>query len=211
MVPLQVTQARPVGMMKSPLADRFSPIILASASPRRAKLLKQIGLDFQVCPSNCAETVVRGNSPTRVVEELALMKAQSVGRCFNGGLIIGADTIVVDNQRIIGKPESNQHAIEILRRLSGNHHTVVTGVSLLDLGRKRESVWSENTLVYFRRLRESEILDYVRNNDVLDKAGGYGIQGMAAAFVSRVEGCYFNVVGLPLAGLVEKLWELAEN
>lgn len=197
--------------MKSQLAERFSSIILASASPRRAELLKQIGLEFRVCPSELAETITTPVSPTELVKELALMKAQAVGRRFNRGLIIGADTIVVFNQQIIGKPENNRHAIEILGKLSGNHHTVVTGVSLLDLGRKRHIVWSENTLVYFRKLRESEIRDYVRSQDVSDKAGGYGIQEKAAAFVSRVEGCYFNVVGLPLASLVEKLWELADN
>ena len=198
-------------MMKLQLAERFSSIILASASPRRAELLKQIGLDFQVCPSDLAETMVTQTSPSAVVEELALMKAQTVGRRFNCGLIIGADTVVVINQQIIGKPENNRHAIEILSQLSGNRHKVVTGVSLLDLDREQQIVWSEKTLVYFRKLRESEILEYVSSHDVSDMAGGYGIQEKAAAFVSRVEGCYFNVVGLPLASLAEKLWELTEN
>ncbi|MDE0041553.1 MAG: Maf family protein [Candidatus Poribacteria bacterium] len=198
-------------MMKLQLTERFSNIILASASPRRAELLKQIGLDFQVCPSDLAEAIKTRTPPTKLVEELALMKAQTVGKRFNRGLIIGADTIVVINQQIIGKPENDHHAIEILSRLSGNRHKVITGVSLLDLDREQQVVWSESTLVYFRRLRESEILEYVRSHDVLDKAGAYGIQEKAAAFVSRIEGCYFNVVGLPLASLVEKLWELTEN
>ena len=197
--------------MKSQLAERFSNIILASASPRRAELLKRIGLDFRVCPSDLVETMTTRTPPAKLTEELALMKAQTVGRRFNRGLIISADTIVVINQQIIGKPENNRHAIEILSLLSGNHHKVITGVSLLDLDRKRQIVWSESTLVYFRRLRELEIREYVRSHDVSDKAGAYGIQEKAAAFVSRIEGCYFNVVGLPLASLVEKLWELAEN
>ncbi len=199
------------GMMKLQFAEPFPTIILASASPRRAELLKQIGLNFQVFPSELAETIPTPTSPTALAKDLALMKAQTVGRRFKRGLIIGADTIVVFEQQILGKPENDHHAIEILSRLSGNHHEVVTGVSLLDLERKRKIVWSESTLVYFRKLRKSEILDYVHSHDVLDKAGGYGIQEMAAAFVSRVEGCYFNVVGLPLASLVEKLWELTEN
>ena len=198
-------------MVKSLLAERFSDIILASASPRRAELLKQIGLDFQVCPSGLSETVATPTSPAEVVEELALKKAQTVGRRFNRGLIIGADTVVAINRKIIGKPESNRHAIEILSQLNGNHHEVVTGVSLLDLEKERQIVWSERTLVHFRKLRESEILEYVSSHDVSDKAGAYGIQEKAAAFVSRVEGCYFNVVGLPLASLVEKLWELSES
>lgn len=198
-------------MMKSRLAERFSNIILASASPRRAELLKQIGLDFRVCPSGLAEPTTTRTPPAKLTEELALMKAETVGRRFSRGLIIGADTIVVINQQIIGKPENDRHAIEILRQLSGNHHKVITGVSLLDLDRKQRVVWSESTLVYFRKLRESEILEYVRSHDVSDKAGAYGIQEKAAAFVSRVEGCYFNVVGLPLASLAEKLWELSES
>ena len=198
-------------MVKSLLAERFSDIILASASPRRAELLKQIGLDFQVCPSDLSETVATPTSPAKVVEELALKKAQTVGRRFNRGLIIGADTVVAINRKIIGKPENNRHAIEILSQLSGNHHEVVTGVSLLDLEKERQFVWSERTLVHFRKLRESEILEYVSSHDVSDKAGAYGIQEKAAAFVSRIEGCYFNVVGLPLASLVEKLWELSES
>ena len=198
-------------MVKSLLAERFSDIILASASPRRAELLKQIGLDFQVCPSDLLETVATSTSPAGVVEELALKKAQTVGRRFNRGLIIGADTVVAINRKIIGKPENNRHAIEILSQLSGNHHEVVTGVSLLDLEKERQIVWSERTLVHFRKLRESEILEYVSSHDVSDKAGAYGIQEKAAAFVSRIEGCYFNVVGLPLASLVEKLWELSES
>lgn len=198
-------------MIDSLLAERFSDIILASASPRRAELLKQIGIDFQVCPSDISEKVATRASPTDVVEELALMKAQTVGRRFRRGLIIGADTVVAINREIIGKPENNRHAVEILSQLSGTHHEVVTGVSLLDLGKERHIVWSERTAVHFRKLRESEILEYVCSHDVLDKAGAYGIQEKAAAFVSRVEGCYFNVVGLPLASLVEKLWELSEN
>lgn len=198
-------------MVKSLLAEQFSDIILASASPRRAELLKQIGLDFQVCPSDLSETVATPTSPAEVVEELALKKAQTVGRRFNRGLIIGADTVVAINRKIIGKPENNRHAIEILGQLSGNHHEVVTGVSLLDLEKERQIVWSERTQVHFRKLRESEILEYVSSHDVSDKAGAYGIQEKAAAFVSRIEGCYFNVVGLPLASLVEKLWELSES
>ena len=199
------------GMMKLQFAEPFPTIILASASPRRAELLKQIGLNFQVFPSELAETIPTPTSPTALVKDLALIKAQIVGKRFKRGLIIGADTIVVFEQQILGKPENDRHAIEILSQLSGNHHEVVTGVSLLDLEKERHIVWSERTRVHFRKLRESEILEYVCSHDVSDKAGAYGIQEKAAAFVSRIEGCYFNVVGLPLASLVEKLWELSES
>ena len=198
-------------MTKSRLVEKFPTIILASASPRRADLLKQIELDFQVYPSGVVETEITHNSPTEIVKQLAVMKAQAVSAHFNCGLIIGADTIVAINQQIIGKPENDQHAIEILMLLSGKRHEVVTGTALLDLDKKREITWAETTAVYFRELYESEILEYVRSHEASDKAGAYGIQGRAAAFVSRVEGCYSNVVGLPLASLIEKLWELAES
>ena len=198
-------------MINSLIAERFTDIILASASPRRAELLKQIGLNFQVCPSDLLETVATRTAPAEAVEKLALRKAQTVGRRFKRGLVIGADTVVAINREIIGKPENNRHAVEILSQLSGTHHEVVTGVSLLDLEKERQIVWSERTLVYFRKLHESEILEYVCSHDVSDKAGAYGIQEKAAAFVSRIEGCYFNVVGLPLASLVEKLWGLSES
>ena len=198
-------------MTKSWLVENFPTIILASASRRRADLLRQIELDFQVYPSGVVETHITHNSPTEIVKQLAVMKARAVNEHFDYGLIIGADTTVVINQQIVGKPENNQHAIEILMHLSGKRHEVVTGISLLDLDRKREITWAETTAVYFRKLRESEILEYVRSHETSDKAGAYGIQERAAAFVSRVEGCYFNVVGLPLASLVERLWELAEN
>lgn len=198
-------------MTKSRLVENFPSIILASASPRRADLLRQVELDFQVCPSGVVEKEVTHNPPTKITTELAVMKAKAVREHFDCGLIIGADTIVVINQQVVGKPENAQHAIEILMSLSGKRHEVVTGISLLDLDRKREITWAETTAVYFRKLREPEILEYVRSHKTSDKAGAYGIQGRAAAFVSRVEGCYFNVVGLPLASLVENLWDLAEN
>ena len=181
-------------------------IILASRSPRRAELLRQIGLEFEVRPSEVEEPKITQAAPAIAVQELALAKAKAVASTLDEGLVIGADTVVVIDQDAIGKPKNNAHAIQILTRLSGNRHDVITGVALLD--RDREIVWAEETAVYFRKLRQSEILEYVRSGETLDKAGAYGIQGRAVAFVERIEGCYTNVVGLPLASLIERLWEL---
>ncbi|MCZ6678588.1 MAG: Maf family protein [Candidatus Poribacteria bacterium] len=188
----------------------FPNIILASKSLRRAALLRQIGLEFEVRPSEVDEPDIPHTSPALAVQELARTKAKAVAAPLNTGLVIGADTVVFIDRQAIGKPENDAHAIEILTRLSGNRHEVITGVALVDLDRGREVMWSEHTAVYFRRLRQSEILEYVRSGEALDKAGAYGIQDRAGAFVERIEGCYFNVVGLPLASLVERLWGLLE-
>ncbi len=198
-------------MNEPQLIECFPHTILASTSPRRAALLRQIGLDFQVYPSGVLEDIMVRPSPLMVTSELAMLKARAVRDRVNRGLIIAADTVVVINQQILGKPNSASHAIQILKRLSGTHHEVITGTVLLDLDRNRERAWTETTRVYFRELHASEICEYVRSQDFADKAGGYGIQGRAGAFVSRIEGCYFNVVGLPLASLVERLWELARR
>ena len=198
-------------MIKSDLLEHFPKIVLASASPRRANLLRQIGFEFQICPSHVDESKTVEASPETVVQELALAKAKAVAADLKNGLVIGADTIVVINQQVVGKPEHIEHAIEILTQLSGARHEVMTGVALVDLGRRREIVWQEKTVVQFRKLHRREILTYANSGEVLDKAGAYGVQGRAAAFVERIEGCYFNVVGLPLASLVERLWNLASN
>jgi septum formation protein len=194
---------------KSGLLEHFPKIVLASASPRRANLLKQIGLEFQICPSRVDESAITNSSPDTAVQELALTKAKAVAGNHMNGLVIGADTVVVINRRVIGKPEHAAHAVEILTQLSGVCHEVMTGVALVDLERRREVVWQEKTVVQFRKLHRREILTYVNSGEAVDKAGAYGVQGRAAAFVERIEGCYFNVVGLPLASLVERLWNLA--
>ena len=198
-------------MIESPQLDNILPnIILASKSPRRADLLKQIGLKFEVSPSEIKEPQITA-SPAIAVQELALTKARTVAAKFNAGIVLGADTVVVIDGQPIGKPENNAHAVEILTQLSGNRHEVITGVALIDIKRKNEIVWAEKTAVYFRELRQSEILAYVRSGESSDKAGAYGIQGSAGAFVERIEGCYFNVVGLPLASLTAQLWKQFES
>ena len=188
------------------LRGEIPNIILASASPRRANLLRQIGLEFRVLPSQINEPNIE-SQPIEAVKCIAYEKAKAVIDQVESGLVIGADTTVVANQVAIGKPASYQQAVELLTKLSGGRHQVITGVALIDVSQKTEIVWSETTSVFFRQLNNKEIEAYVASGEANDKAGAYGIQGKAATFVRKIEGCYFNVVGLPLASLAEKLYQ----
>ena len=183
-------------------------LVLASASPRRSALLSQIGMTFEVRPSDIVEPplTVHLNTPaSEVTQKLALLKAIDVAQHFNEAIIIGADTLVSLAGKLLGKPIDDTEAFEMLAHLSGTRHEVVTGVALVDAETGREIVWSETTQVYFRELHSTEIAAYIASGEASDKAGAYGIQGRGAAFVRRIEGCYFNVVGLPLASFVERL------
>lgn len=187
-------------------------LILASASPRRANLLSQIGLKFEIYPSNISENPPQNSaSPEFVTKELALQKARSVAERHTEGFVIGADTLVSLEDELLGKPKNATHAQEMLTYLSGTCHNVVTGVALIDAKRKTEKTWAETTQVYFRELCPAEIAAYIETGEATDKAGAYGIQGRGAAFVKRIEGCYFNVVGLPLASLVQELMEFEHD
>ena len=135
----------------------------------------------------------------------------SVTQHYNHGLIIGADTLVSLEGELLGKPTDDADASAMLSRLSGTCHEVVTGVALIDAATGQKHVWAETTQVYFRRLHAAEIAAYIESGEASDKAGAYGIQGRGAAFVRRIEGCYFNVVGLPLASLVEHLSDFQSN
>ncbi|MBM3240504.1 septum formation inhibitor Maf [Candidatus Poribacteria bacterium] len=183
----------------------YPKLILASASPRREQLLKQIGLEFEVMPSDFDESRVCMNNPAETAERAALEKARAVAKKLIEGIVIGADTIVVHENEVMGKPKDQSDAIKMLKRLSGKKHEVITGVALVNARNNREYVWSEKTSVWFRQLSNIEIKKYVESGQPMDKAGAYGIQGRAAAFVKKINGCYFNVVGLPLASLVENL------
>ena len=194
-------------MINDVLKGKIPNIVLASASPRRAELLRQIGLEFRVLPSQINEPDIK-NHPIEAVKHIAYQKAEVVADQLESGLVIGADTTVVANQAIIGKPASYQQAVDSLQKLSGCRHQVMTGVALIDVSQKTEMVWAETTSVFFRQLHNEEIEAYVANGEANDKAGAYGIQGEAATFVNRIEGCYFNVVGLPLASLTENLYQI---
>ena len=189
-------------------------LVLASASPRRATLLSQIGLTFDVHPSDVVESphdIPSDNPASEVTQRLALLKAATVAQRFDEAIIIGADTLVSLDGELLGKPTDDANAFEMLTHLNGTRHEVVTGVALIDAGTGREIVWAETTQVYFRELRNDEIAAYIASGEASDKAGAYGIQGRGAAFVRRIEGCYFNVVGLPLASFVEHLSNFQSN
>lgn len=182
------------------------PFILASRSPRRRKLLAQLGLDFEVHPSDLDEQATLYQPPDELVEHLALAKARLVAPCFPEALTLGADTIVVIDGTVLNKPADAAEARAMLRRLSGRTHTVYTGLALLHPVSKREVTASEATRVSFAPLSDEEIEAYIATGSPLDKAGAYGIQDdYGAVFIRRIEGDYYNVVGLPLHRLYRLL------
>lgn len=174
-------------------------LILASASPRRRELLQQVGSAFQVEVSNTPEQVDPSLLPEEMVQQLALQKALAVAAAHTSGLVLGADTVVVNDGVLLGKPESTEEATKMLRSLSGRWHQVMTAVALVDAsGARTPWVSVEKTRVKFRNLTENDIAAYLATGEFMDKAGAYGIQGYGALLVEKIEGCYFNVVGLPL-------------
>jgi septum formation protein len=180
-------------------------IILASASPRRKQLLEQIGLVFDIMPSNIDENNLMHHDPLKNIQAIALHKAQDVATKVNEGLIIAADTQILINGHILGKPIDERDAINMLSKLNGRVHKVITGVAILDVQTGFKETWVETTLVKFRELSFDEIIAYIESGEYEGKAGAYGIQGRAAAFVEKIEGCYSNVVGLPLSKLMQRL------
>lgn len=171
-------------------------IILASSSPRRQELLRQINCDFRCITSNVVEEAGFGKLPQTIVTNNALAKAMSVAKQYPNEVVLGADTIVAMQKNIYGKPVDRNAAIEMLKSLSGKYHEVYTGLALINKGKSWCEV--EKTRVKFATLTESEITDYIDTGEPFDKAGAYAIQGLAAMFVEEIEGCYTNVVGLPL-------------
>ena len=182
-------------------------IVLASASPRRKELLEQIGLQFEVEPSNCDEEITSGSEPHEMARKLSLGKATAAASKHRNALIIAADTLVVFGNRILGKPHTDSEAREMLRALNGQAHSVITGFTILDTESGKVLSRSVETRVHMRKLTLREIDSYVRSKEPLDKAGGYAIQGLGAVLVDRIEGDYFNVVGLPLSAMAESLKE----
>ncbi len=174
-------------------------LILASASPRRRELLQQIGAEFEVEVSHTPEVIDASLSPENMVQQLALQKASAVAAGHTDGIVLGSDTIVVNDGVLMGKPSSAEEAAAMLRSLSGKWHQVMTAVALVDASAEREP-WTavEITGVKFRELSDTDIANYLSTNEYRDKAGSYGIQGYGALLVEKIEGCYFNVVGLPL-------------
>lgn len=181
------------------------PFILASGSPRREALLRKLDLPFEVVPSSVSEDHGEASNPEELVQQLALMKARDVAGRFPDRVVIGADTVVVLGEIIIGKPADKDEARGILRSLSGKKHTVFTGVALVKNVEEEEHIFYERTDVTFFPLEDEMIDYYVGTFRPLDKAGAYGIQDWSACFVEKIEGCYNNVVGFPLARFVQLL------
>jgi septum formation protein len=186
------------------LRQRFGKIILASASPRRANILKQVGFDFQVISSDVEEVFVSGD-PVECAKELASRKASVVAERFSDRIVIGADTIVYLENRILGKPQNADEASAMLEFLSGRTHHVYTAFTLLQKSKNVEVTDVEMTEVTFRQLLPDEIKHYIASDAPLDKAGAYGIQDESAVFVERINGDFYNVVGLPITKIYSAL------
>ena len=181
------------------------PIILASASPRRQELLASLGLSFEIKISDVDESMDEQLSPAQQVEQLAERKATAVAAQLNQGLVIGADTLVVLNQSVLGKPADRQEAMEMIKRLQGRSHEVFTGLAVIDAATDKTVVTHQVTAVRFKPMTAEEIERYVDTGESYDKAGAYAVQGKASIFIDSIRGCYFNIVGLPVAKLADVL------
>lgn len=178
-------------------------IILASASPRRREILEQVGVAFTVKVADVSEEIDPSLSPGEQVRLLAERKAKAVSAQLSGEIVVAADTMVCIGGETLGKPSSLEEGLSMLKRLSGRTHSVVTGYAVTD-GERITSAYEE-TFVTFREMTEEEMEAYLANGEYADKAGGYAVQGGAAAFISRIEGDYYNVVGLPVCPLLQVL------
>ncbi len=185
------------------------PIILASNSPRRKKLLNQLNLNFEIQKVEIDETPKKGEKPVRLVKRLAKEKLEKAIEIVKEGIFITADTIVVLNGRVINKPVDEKDAERILKSLSGKTHAVYTGFAVYNSKKKKTIVDYEKTFVTFRKMEKKEITDYIATGSPMDKAGAYGIQDdFGAVFVKKINGCYYNVVGLPLMKLYQNLLKI---
>lgn len=185
-----------------------SVIILASSSPRRQELLSLLGISLRIVPSEVDEVLRKGELPEEYVLRLAITKAQQVAEKFPDSWVLAADTIVVINGEVLGKPKDVREAEAMLKKLSAQEHRVITGYCILQIqgGKKRERVVS--SLVKFKRLSDKEICWYINTSEPFDKAGGYAVQGKAAFMIKEIKGSYTNVVGLPLCEVIEDMQEL---
>ena len=181
-------------------------LILASSSPRRAEILANAGLPFSVLSSAVDESPNPGETPAALVQRLANAKADLVtARAIGPAIVLAADTVVVLDDKILGKPSSVEDARHMLQQLSGRTHSVLTGVALVRLPDGERRQFMESTLVHFRPITDEELSSYLATEEPYDKAGAYAIQGQAGRYIPRVEGCYFNVVGLPLSRVLTEL------
>lgn len=188
--------------------SNLSELILASASPRRKELLEQVGIRVAVMPSG-AEENIRETDPEKLVQALSELKCRDVAAQVRNGVVLGADTVVAADGSILGKPKDETDAERMLERLSGKRHQVYTGVTMIRVSEGtfvRSVTFSEKTDVFVVPMETDEIRSYIATGEPMDKAGAYGIQGAFAKYIGRIEGDYFNVVGLPLAA-VYRAWK----
>ncbi|MBA4252013.1 MAG: septum formation protein Maf [Chlorobiaceae bacterium] len=184
-------------------------IYLASKSPRRKKLLEQVGLKIKIVKLPVDEDLCENKKPSHYVQTLALHKMEAAKEKIKSGIIITADTTVVLDDKIINKPKDKDDAFRILKKLSGRRHNVYTGFCVLNVDKNKVIVGYEKTAVTFRELTKLEILDYIESGSPMDKAGAYGIQDdFGAVFVKKINGCYYNVVGLPLSKIYDALCKI---
>lgn len=189
-------------------------IILASGSPRRKELLELIGVEFKIITSN-KEEVISSTNPEKVVKELSMMKAEDVAAGVDGpAIILGADTVVAHNNRILGKPKDREDAIRMITSFAGEEHQVYTGVCIIRKeadGSCKTISFAEGTKVSVYPMTSGEIERYVDSGEPMDKAGAYAIQGLFAPYIKGIEGDYYNIVGFPIAGIYQRLKEEGIN
>jgi septum formation protein len=183
-------------------------IVLASSSPRRSELLRQVGLRFVIMPSDFVEDMSLKLSPEKLVMELAYGKALSVAKKLKSGIVIGIDTVGACDKKLVGKPRDEKDAYRMLRHLSGRYVDAYSGMCIIDIDKKRTIKDYEYSRIKIKRLTDEEIRHYISTKEPLDKAGAFAIQGMGGIFVERVDGCYSNVIGLPLNHLYKNLKKL---
>lgn len=182
-------------------------IILASKSPRRREILENTKVKFSIKDSNIDEVILENETPTETVMRLAYEKALNVANDNKNALVIGADTIVVINGTILGKPKDEAQALDMIKLLSGKTHNVITGFAMINLNNDKKVIDYELSTVTFKELSEQSMKDYIQTKESLDKAGAYGIQGYGALLVKEIQGDYFNIVGLPISKISDCLKE----
>ncbi len=183
-------------------------LVLASKSPRRQDLLQQVGMDIIISPSQVDESKIELTSPNEYVKELAFLKAENVSQQYDNHWVLGADTIVVIKDQILGKPKNIEDALHMLKLLNNACHSVFTAFCIRHKDSIKATIKSVETKVYFKRLSQNEIKWYANTREPYDKAGGYGIQGIGSFLVEKISGSYSNVVGLPIAEVVDTLTDL---
>ena len=182
-------------------------IILASKSPRRADILKMIGVSFKVVPSKIKEEINQKIKQNEIPANLSKAKAEKISHKYPDRIIIGADTVVVFNKKIFGKPKDKNESKKMLKALSGNCHEVITGVTIMNEKLGIVKTFSETTKVFVQKIPTKQIEFYVNNYNTLDKAGSYGIQEWFSVWIKKINGCYYNVMGLPVSKLYRYLIE----